>query len=87
MVFGDSLRPFSCCGGGNDGDSGARGGNGGGRLHILAQSLVVDGAIIADGGDAEDQGKANGSVPLPSPRSWRMSRYEVYSRTRRRRTW
>ncbi|MCP3937979.1 MAG: hypothetical protein GY708_21735, partial [Actinomycetia bacterium] len=49
--YGDFRAPFEL-GGGGDGNSTSRpGGNGGGRVHIVANSLTVDGQILSNGQD------------------------------------
>ena len=72
-VYGSAAAPLELGGGGGYGDPNlAPGGNGGGRVHLVASTLVLDGTIIADGsagsllGGVSGGGGAGGSVWLQS---------------------
>ena len=66
-VWGDPLQPFHLGGGGGRGDSNAEpGGNGGGRVRIVAQSMDLAGSIEASGetGTVNGAGGGGGTVLL-----------------------
>jgi len=52
-VYGDPANPNDL---GSGGGCGNTGGNGGGLVRIKAQSLILDGSILADGGNAQYNG-------------------------------
>ena len=61
-TYGDSLAPTTLgAGGGYGAGGGEPGGDGGGRLRLFIDALVVDGVIRADGGDGLAMNQRNGS--------------------------
>ncbi|MCP3935542.1 MAG: hypothetical protein GY708_09250, partial [Actinomycetia bacterium] len=65
--YGDFRAPYELGGGGYGQTSSQLGGNGGGRVHIVANSLTVDGQILANGqdvpsGDLYANGGAGGAI-------------------------
>ncbi|MFO0745316.1 MAG: hypothetical protein U1F43_06505 [Myxococcota bacterium] len=52
-LYGDAQAPWTLGSGGGRGASSSEGGHGGGRIHLAAQSLALDGGLVADGADGE----------------------------------
>ncbi|MBU4011821.1 MAG: hypothetical protein KJ882_13765, partial [Proteobacteria bacterium] len=60
-VYGSLTTSEDLGSGGGSGGYGRTGGDGGGRIHILAENIFLEGVISANGSDAQDYGAGSGS--------------------------
>ena len=60
-VYGSLTTPEDLGSGGGAGDYGRTGGDGGGRIRILAENIFLEGLISANGADAQDYEAGSGS--------------------------
>lgn len=58
--YGFHFIPVAMGGGGSGGIFGARGGDGGGYIRLIADTLELNGAVLADGDDADSNVNADG---------------------------
>lgn len=60
-IYGDLTSPVDLGSGGSSDSGTQQGGDGGGRVAISANNLIIDGAISANGGDNESNNSGSGS--------------------------
>ena len=60
-VYGNPSNPGELGSGGSNGSSNVPGGDGGGRVRIVTDTLIVDGLLSASGGNGQGNGAGSGS--------------------------